>query len=124
MPLSLSTTPTLTGSGFDSNGTGYNLSFYDDDASNPDKLLIYTNATYAQQCQPSNSPTIHLNGSEGSFTGVLYAPRGGVEMNGSGSGANLIGAIVSHTVDIDGTGNEVFNDGRFVPADPFVGLYR
>ena len=116
--------PTLTGSGFDSNGTGYNLSFYDDEDSNPDKLLIYTNATYAQQCQPSNSPTIHLNGSEGSFTGVLYAPNGGVEMNGSGSGANLIGAIVADTVDIDGTGNEVFNDGRFVPADPFVGLYR
>ena len=116
--------PTLKKSGFETNGTGYDLTYYEDKDANPDKLLVFTNTAYSEQCKPQSSPAIHFNGSSGSYTGVLYAPNAGVHLNGSSSGSVILGSIVGHTVHIDGTGNVLQNDGNFVPSAPLLGLYR
>jgi len=117
--------PTLTTrSAFETNGSGYDLKYFDSATANPDKLLVYTNAPYSEQCKPASNPAIHFNGSSGDFEGIIYAPNGGAHLNGSGSGSNILGAVIADTVNVNGTGSVLRNDGSYAPSDGDAALYR
>ncbi len=112
-----------TGMQFATNGTGYDLHYYASDTANPHKLLVFTNATHTS-CNTADAASIDFNGSQGNWEGVLYAPKGSIHLNGSGSGVDLLGAAVAQTVLLDGTGHRLNNPGDFLAGDPSAQLFK
>lgn len=114
--------PAATAEVFDTNGTGYDLTYYDSPLANPRKLLVFTNAQHG--CATADHATIHFNGSQGRWEGILYAPRGSIHLNGSGSGVELVGAAIAGTVLLDGTGHTLRNPGSFLPRPTGANLIK
>jgi hypothetical protein len=93
-------------------GPGKNLSYYT--GGGGDGLIAFSGA-YGQD-QNHCGPVVSLSGSGAEWTGVIYAPNGGVSMNLST--LNMTGAIIANTISMSGSEFYLTADPTLIPPRP------
>ena len=66
-------------------------------------LLMFSNAGSPPAC---NVNAIQFSGSGISWTGLMFAPRGEIQMSAS-SNVSVFGSIIAHSVDVSGSNFEI-----------------
>jgi hypothetical protein len=67
-------------------------------------LILFSNASPTPSCSTN---AIQFSGSNLTWTGLIFAPNGEVQMSSSSSDATVNGSVIAYSVDISGSNFEI-----------------
>ena len=67
-------------------------------------LILFSNAQPPGSCSTN---AIQFSGSSMTWTGLIYAPHGEVQMSASSTDATINGSIIAHSVNISGSNFQI-----------------